>query len=479
MGSRLSRRTPSLAVAAVILAASTTGLFSQAPAQTRRVDWQAMRVEILQRYRELVQIDTTAGNETRAVDYLRTVLEAEGIPTRTFALDPARANLVARLKGNGSRRPLLILAHTDVVGVQRDKWPVDPFGAVLKDGYIWGRGTKDDKPILTANLITMLLLKRLAVPLDRDVIFLAESGEEADSTGVGINFMVREHFAEIEAEFAMTEGGGITLDGERVERVTIGTAEKLPARVRLVATGTAGHGSAPRLDNALIHLSAAVARVGRWEPPMRLNETTRRYFEQMAEISAPEEARVYKSLLTPATADAAEAHLREHSPAEYSMLRTSVVPTMLSAGVGANVIPSSAEATLDIRALPGENIEEFYQLMATVIDDPAVKIVPLPQARPPSPASRLDTEMYRAMQRVATRMFPGAQVIPTMSIAASDQAQLRAKGIQSYGIDPGSTRDDAINYPAHGDLERLAEPALYPFVQYVWSVVTEVAAPPR
>src|SRR4051812_35156337 len=155
MGSRLSRRTPRLAIAAVVLATSTTALFSQAPAQARGVDWQAMRVEILQRYRELVQIDTTAGNETRAVDYLRRVLEAEGIPTKTFALDPARANLVARLKGNGSRRPLLILAHTDVVGVQRDKWPVDPFGAVVEDGYIWGRGTKDDKPILTANLITM------------------------------------------------------------------------------------------------------------------------------------------------------------------------------------------------------------------------------------------------------------------------------------------------------------------------------------
>ena len=138
--------------------------------------------------------------------------------------------------------------------MQREKWPVDPFGAVMKDGYIWGRGSKDDKPVLAANLITMLLLKRLGVPLDRDVIFLAESGEEADPTGVGINFMVREHFDEIDAEFAMTEGGGATIDGARVTRVNIGTAEKLPARVRLVATGTAGHGSVPRLDNALIHL---------------------------------------------------------------------------------------------------------------------------------------------------------------------------------------------------------------------------------
>jgi len=449
---------------------------AQAPAAGGAVDWEKLFPEILEHYRALVRIDTTAGHETLAVDYLKRVLESEGIPTSTFALDPTRANLVARLKGNGSKRPLLILAHTDVVGVQRDKWPVDPFGAVMKDGYIWGRGSKDDKPVLAANLITMLMLKRLGVQLDRDVIFLAESGEEADLAGVGINYMVREHFAEIDAEFAMTEGGGATIDGAHVTRVNIGTAEKLPARVRLVATGTAGHGSAPRMDNALIHLGAAVERVGRWETPMRLNDTTRSYFESLANISSPERAAIYKALLDSKAAANAQKFLREHSPGEYSMLRTSVVPTMLRAGVGANVIPSEAEATLDIRALPDENIDKFYAEMAKVIADPAVKIVPIPQTRPPSPASKLDTEMYRVMERVAKTMYPRATVLPSMSTGASDQAQLRAKGIQSYGIGPASTDSDALDYPAHGDVERLAESSLYPFVQYVWNVVTEVAA---
>src|SRR6185436_13435833 len=214
-----------LRLALAVVSVST--LHAQAPAAGSAIDWAKLGPEILQHYRALVQIDTTAGRETLAVDYLKKVLEGEGIATRTFALDPARANLVARLEGNGSRRPLLILAHTDVVGVQRDKWPVDPFGAVMKDGYIWGRGSKDDKPVLSANLITMLMLKRLGVQLDRDVIFLAESGEEADLAGVGINYMVREHFDEIDAEFAMTEGGGATIDGAHVTRVNIGTAEKL------------------------------------------------------------------------------------------------------------------------------------------------------------------------------------------------------------------------------------------------------------
>src|SRR5580765_7839575 len=390
---------PALAVAAAVLSACS--LRAQAPSAGKAPDWGKLRAEILERYRALVKIDTTSGRETLAVDYLKKALEAEGIATKTFALDSKRANLVARITGNGSKRPLLILAHTDVVGVQREKWPVDPFGAVIKDGYVWGRGSKDDKPVLAANLITMLMLKRLGITLDRDVIFLAESGEEADLAGVGINFVVREHFADIDAEFAMTEGGGAAIDAGHVTRVNIGTAEKLPARARLVASGTAGHGSVPRLDNALIHLGAAVDKVGRWETPMRLNDTTRVYFEKLAGISAPDRAAVYRALLDPNAAAAAQKFLREHSPAEYSMLRTSVVPTQLKAGVGANVIPSEAEATLDIRALPGEDIERFYTEMGKVIADAAVRIVPIPQTRPSSPASRIDTEMYRVMERAA------------------------------------------------------------------------------
>ena len=473
-GHRLTR-TALLAVA--LGAVAVCAVRAQAPSRSR-VDWARARGEVLERYRALVQLDTTAGHETRAVEYLKKVLEAEGIPTQTFALDPARANLVARLKGNGSKRPLLILAHTDVVGVQREKWPVDPFGAVMKDGFIWGRGSKDDKPVLVANLMTMLLLKRSGVALDRDVIFLAESGEEADLAGVGINYMVREHFPEIDAEFAMTEGGGARIEGGRVARVTIGTAEKLPARVRLVAQGTAGHGSVPRLDNALIHLGAAVQKVGLWETPMRLNETTRAYFEKLAAISPPNRAATYRALLDPARAAGAQRYLREHAQTEYSMLRTSVVPTILKAGVGANVIPSEAEATLDIRALPGENLDAFYAEMTKVIGDPAVKVERLPQTRPPSPASSLQTEMYRAMERVAGTVYPGSTVIPSMSTGASDQAQLRAKGIQSYGIGPASTEADELDYPAHGDVERLAESSLYPFVEYVWNVVTAVAGHP-
>jgi acetylornithine deacetylase/succinyl-diaminopimelate desuccinylase-like protein len=440
------------------------------------IDWSGQKSEILKYYRDLIQIDTRAGNETKAVEYIRQALQGDGIASQTFALDPARANLIARIKGNGSKRPLLILAHTDVVGVQPEKWPVDPFSATIKDGYVWGRGSLDDKPVLAANLMVMLLLQRNHVKLDRDVIFLAESGEEADTAGVGINFMVQQHYDAIDAEYSLTEGGNATIDGGRVVSMNIGTAEKVPARVRLVATGTSGHGSVPRMDNALIHLGAAVEKVGRWQTPMRLNDTTRTYFEKLATISAPENAARYNALLNPQTAEAAQRYLEQYEPQSYSMLRTSVVPTMLKAGVGANVIPSEAEATLDVRALPDEDIAKFYAEMEKIIGDPEVKIVPLPATRPPSPATRLDTEMYRVLERVSKRMYPGVTVLPSMSTGASDKAQLRAKGQQSYGIGPAGTREDFTKFGAHSDVERLAEPSIYPFVEFVWSAVTEVAA---
>jgi acetylornithine deacetylase/succinyl-diaminopimelate desuccinylase-like protein len=445
-------------------------------AQAPGVDWNQQQAELLRHYRALVQLDTSnpPGNETRVAEYLKKVLEAEGIPTQTFALDGARENLVARIKGNGKKRPLLILAHEDVVNVSREKWPVDPFGAVLKDGYIWGRGTRDDKDKLASNLMVMLLAKRGKISLDRDLIFLAEAGEESTSEW-GIDFMVREHFPEIDAEYALTEGGGGRLENGRVVTVSIETTEKVPRRARLVATGKAGHGSVPRLDNSVVHLSAAVGKIGMWETPMRLNDTTRAYFERLAAISPADKAARYNSLLNPQRAVEAQRYLREHEPSLYSMLRTSVVPTMLKGGVGPNVIPSEVEATLDIRALPDENIERFYQEMARVIDDPEVKVVPIPNPRPSTPPSRLDTEMFRILEQVSKRMYPGVTVLPSMSTGATDMAQLRNKGIQCYGIGPAVNDEDGANYGGHSDVERMPEASLYKFAEFTWNAVRDVA----
>ncbi len=460
-----------------ILALSIIVLGVIARGQTVRVDWRTQRAETLQHFRSLVQIDSSnpPGNERKVVEYLKSVLDKEGIPSQAFALDPNRPNLVARLKGNGSRRPLLLLAHTDVVPVQRDKWPVDPFGAVVKDGYVWGRGTTDDKDKLTAMLMTFLLAKRTGIALDRDVIFLAESAEEADATGVGITFMVNQHFDAIDAEFAITEGPGATIEDGRVTALQIATGEKVPRRVRLVATGTSGHGSIPRIDNPVTHLSAAVAKIGAWQTPIRLNDTTRSYFEKLAAISTPDRAARYRSLLGPNRAPASvERYLAEFEPIHLSMVRTSVVPTMLTAGVGPNVIPSTAEASIDIRALPDEDIEAFLKEMTRIIDDPAVAIVRQPWPRPTTAPSPIDSQMYRSLERAAAAVYPGSTAIPSMMTGASDMSPLRAKGVQAYGIGPAMANEDWLQHAWHSDVERLSEESLYQFVEFVWTAVNGV-----
>jgi acetylornithine deacetylase/succinyl-diaminopimelate desuccinylase-like protein len=467
----MARRT---CAALVLLAA----VVAAAPAQPPAVDWGALQPEILRHFRALVQIDTSnpPGNEIKAVEYLQKVLAAEGIPSRILALDPNRPNLVARLKGNGSKRPLLLLAHTDVVGVQRDKWPVDPFGAVLRDGYVWGRGTTDDKDNLTANLMAFLLVKRSGVSLERDLIFLAESGEEADPKGVGIAFLVERHFGEIDAEFALGEGPGATIEDGRVRRVQITTSEKVPRRIRLIARGTSGHGSIPRLDNAVTHLAGAVQKIGTWDQPMRLNETTRLYFEKLAAISTPERAARYRNLTGGRDLEATERYLAEHEPEHYAILRTTLVPTMLQAGIGPNVIPSTAEGIVDIRALPDEDVPRLMTAIAARIADPAISVEPLPAPRPMTTPSPVNSEMYRILERAASQIYPGATVLPGMMTAATDMAQLRAKGVHAYGVGPAMTGADFTRHAWHSDVERLPEDALYRFVQFVWTAVLDASA---
>jgi acetylornithine deacetylase/succinyl-diaminopimelate desuccinylase-like protein len=448
------------------------------------VDWPKLDRELLEHYSALIRIDTTnpPGNETKAVTYIKTLFDREGIPNQVLALQPDRANIVARLKGNGSRRPLIVMGHTDVVGVQREKWSVDPFAAIRKDGFIYGRGTQDDKDNLTTGIITMLLLKRLNVALDRDVIFVAESGEEGSST-VGIQYLVREHWDALGgdsggAEFALAEGGGGQKRGATVRFVEVTTTEKVPRSTRLVAHGVAGHGSVPRPDNPVVHLAEAVAKIGAWQPPMRLNDTTRAYFERLATISSPEDADRYNHLTDAKQSASIQKYLAEHELTHNSMLRTSVVPTIIHAGFRSNVIPSETEATLDVRALPDEDMPKLYAEMRRVINDPSVEVIggdPKIQ-RPSSPPSRLDSDMFRALESVTKQMYPGAITLPSILTGATDMAQLRAKGVQAYGIGPVNGEHELALGGAHTDDERIEETALYNFMRFVWNAVTEIAA---
>jgi len=453
----------------VLLGAAT--LSAQTP------DWQKVNAETLKHFQALVQIDSSdpPGNETRVAEYVRKVLEAEGIPVTLAAKEPSRANVIARLRGNGSRRPLLIMGHSDVVQVDPMKWKFPPFSAARDGGFIYGRGTLDDKSDLIADVMTMVLLKRLKVPLDRDVIFVSEVGEEA-STGPGIEYLVNEHWKEIEAEYVLAEGGGVRRRDGKALFATVETTEKQPKGALLVATGPAGHGSRPLRSNALVHLSKAVATIADWEPPARFNDTTRYYFEKLATVSDPVTAAHYRDLFNPENAAAAREYLAENEPTLYSMLHTSISPNIIKGGYQVNVIPSEAEATLDIRALPDENIEAFYDAMRKVINDPAVKLIPdSKNARPGAPPSRLDSEAYKAIE-AAYKTTYGVITMPQMSTGATDMAFLRAKGVQCYGVGAMVDEEDgAKGFGPHSDQERVLEEAIYKHVEFFWDTVSSIA----
>jgi acetylornithine deacetylase/succinyl-diaminopimelate desuccinylase-like protein len=459
----------------LLLIAISLRLAAQTP------DWPKVNEETMRHYQALIQIDTTdpPGNETKAVEYVKKVLEAEGIPVIIAAKESSRANLIARLRGNGSKKPLLIMGHTDTVKVDAAKWTFPPFSAARQGGYVYGRGTLDDKDNLTAAMMTMLLLKRARVPLDRDVIFVAEAGEEA-ATGPGIEHLVNEHWKDIDAEICLAEGGSVVRRGGQMRHALIQTSEKLPQGARLVAKGPAGHGSRPLRSNAVLHLARAVEKVAMWDPPMRLNDTTRYYFEKLAKVSSPEEAARYNGLLNPEKAAAIRAYLAKHEPGHYSMLHTSISPNIISGGYQVNVIPSTAEATLDIRALPDEDLPAFFELMRKVIDDPAVEIVRTSRNRRPATApSRIDSDAFRTIE-VANQKIYGVVTLPQMSTGATDMAYLRAKGVQCYGIGPMVDEEDAAKgFGAHSDQERILEGALYKFVQFNWEVVTGLATSRR
>jgi len=448
------------------------------PVAAQTSDWSKVNEEAMRHFQALVRIDSTdpPGNETRVAEYVKKTLEADGIPAMLVAKDPARANVIARLKGNGSKKPILIMGHSDTVQVDASKWTFPPFSAMRDGGYVYGRGTLDDKSDLMAALMTMLLLKRSNVKLDRDVIFVSEVGEEA-ATGPGIEYLVNEHWNDIEAEICLAETGSVKRQNGQAHYALVETTEKQPKGVKLIAKGPAGHGSRPLRSNAVVHLARAVETIAAWEPPTRFNDTTRYYFEKLATVSSPEDAARFKGLFDPQKAPAVREYLAEHDPVSYSMLHTSISPNIIKGGYQVNVIPSEAEATLDVRALPGEDIPAFYDMMRKVINDPAVEVMPEARnQRPGAPPSRIDNEAYHAIEAAYRKVY-GVQTLPYMGTGATDMAFLRAKGVQCYGIGAMVDEEDAPKgFGPHSDQERILEEAVYKHVQFFWEAVTLMAA---
>ena len=438
----------------------------------------AFDAETLKHFQALLRQDTSSppGNEIRAVEYLKQVLDAEGIPYQVFAKDPQRPNLVVRIKGNGKKKPLLIMGHTDVVTVDPKKWTFPPFDATIDGGYVYGRGTVDDKDNLVAGLMLILQLHRTRAALDRDVILLAEAGEEG-APDVGAQFMADQHFDAIDAEFCLAEGGGVVRRGGKVVQANVGTTEKEPRPVEIIVTGPAGHGSVPNQNSAVLGVAAAVGKVGAWKPPLRLNETTASYFKRLTTMVEPAVAQKYRELLNPdpKVHGPAEDWMLVNEPQHWSMTHTSLVPTIMATGFRYNVIPSEAKATFDVRLHPDEDQEKFLDMVRKVINDPKVEVRWARDRYRPAGGSRLNTEAFTVLEAQIKKHYDTV-ALPTMGTGATDMSNIRAKGPQCYGIGPAlDSEDGQKGFSAHSDQERILIDELHRFVRFQFDVVMDLA----
>jgi acetylornithine deacetylase/succinyl-diaminopimelate desuccinylase-like protein len=425
---------------------------------------------------ELVKINTTnpPGNEQVAAKYIASILTKEGITPELLDIAPGRSAVVARLRSSAVADPskaLLLVAHMDVVGVDRTKWSVDPFGGVIKDGYLYGRGSCDDKSMVAANLAAFIALKRSNLRLNRDVIFLATTDEEQFGDA-SLKMLIAKYWDRFAAAYAINEGGKVMVKNGKVEYVAVQADEKVPVNVSVIAKGTAGHASIPTKDNPVVHLSAAVAKIGSYTAPVHLTSIVRRYFEGLSALEPDDIGKWMKVVDSPDRSEHAQRVLSDANPLWNSMMRDTVAPTMLQAGVRANVIPSEARATLNIRLLPGDTVGALVNELAKLVNDPLVRFEVQPDAGIAAPNSSLETEFYALIVKVSAQEFGGAPVLPFMSTGATDSAQLRLHSVQAYGLRPfPMTEED--DRRVHGDDERLPLASFAKGVDLLTHIVAE------
>ena len=423
-------------------------------------DWHAARDETLRHLQHMIRLNTSnpPGNEIEVARFLDSVLTASGIETHLFEPAPGRAAVVARLKGTGAKRPVILMAHMDVVGVERTHWSVDPFAALIQDGYLYGRGAIDDKGMLAANLETMLLLKRNVLDrggtLSRDVIFVANSDEEAGGEW-GMGWLIKNHPELIQAEFALNEGGRTRIVGGKPLYVAVQNTEKVPYGVLVTARGPGGHAAVPLPGNAILRLGRALAAIGAHQEPVVMKPTTRVFFADLGAVWP--DRKVGRAMVDVASGDparvAAGAQLLSAIPVFNAVIRNGISPTLVAGGIRSNVIPTEATATLNVRNLPGESIHDVIARLTKAVRDPMVEIAVV-DSGVDTPASSFETPMFTAIADAVRDLDPSMVTVPYLSTGATDSARLRALGMQAYGILP-FPMDQEDEDRMHGTDERI------------------------
>ncbi|WNG39579.1 M20/M25/M40 family metallo-hydrolase [Archangium violaceum] len=429
---------------------------------------------------ELIAVDTSnpPGNEAAAAQVAARWLREAGIESQLAESAPGRAHLIARLKGNGRARPVLVLAHLDTVPARKEEWASDPWTLTERDGFLYGRGVQDNKGMAAASVLALRKLKRDGVKLSRDVVLVLSADEEVGS-GNDINWLLEHHPELREAELAINEGGltELTEDRRRVRFVNLQAAERVSRNVVLKATGPGGHSSVPpAAPNPMVRLAAAVARVGALTFPTRLTPVTRLNVEGRVKVTSGELGEALKRLAASPDNPPQEAvdTIARLEPALAAVLRTTCVPTVFNAGTRPNVIPATAEATINCRLLPDEDIQAFRARLVAAVNDPDIQ-VELNMKPPDSPASPVgDNAMFRAATAAAAKVWPGAPVFPRMSTGTTESSALRRAGIHAYGIDLFAlTPEDART--AHAPNERVPVASLQPGAEFVYQLLSELA----
>jgi acetylornithine deacetylase/succinyl-diaminopimelate desuccinylase-like protein len=457
----------------LLLAVLLVGAAARADALTPQ---QQLALDI---FKELVEINTVTatGDTARAAEAMASRLRAagfEGSDVQVFTPAPRKGNLVARLRGAGTRKPILLLAHLDVVPADPADWSVEPFKLTERDGYFYGRGTGDDKYMAASFVANLIRYRQEGYRPDRDVIVALETDEEIlDRNALGIVWLLKNHRELIEAEFALNEGSAVGLKAGKPIRNSVQTSEKVSSTYQLEVTSRGGHSALPRKENAIYRLAEGLLRLSKFAFPVKLNETTRAYFERTAELESDQTAADIRSVLS-ARPDPASLSLMRlaANPAYNAQLRTTCVATMLEGGHAYNALPQLARATVNCRILPGDSPEEVKATLVQVLADDRIVVRQIGEPVL-SASSALHGEIMGAIAKLSAEFWPGAPIVPTMSAGATDGSYLRNAGIPTYGH--SGLAGDVDDMRAHGKDERVLVSSFFAGQEYLYRLVKMLA----
>jgi acetylornithine deacetylase/succinyl-diaminopimelate desuccinylase-like protein len=439
------------------------------------VKWEDIQQEALDLFLQYLKIDTTnpSGNEIRAAQFFANICKREGIEHQVFEPVPGRGTIWARVRGDGAKRPLILLNHSDVVPHNKEFWSVEAFGGVIKDGFIYGRGAMDMKSLGIAQFVTLLTLKRAKVPLARDVIFLSTADEEAGGLN-GAGWFAKSHPELIaNAEFLFNEGGNNIVDANgKALSIGVGPSEKAPAWLRLTATGEAGHGSTPRPDSSVNRLLRALNRLIEYTPQVQLAPVVEQSFRSIAPLAPPQQAAKYANLRE-AIKDPDFLRQLDSDPFARSIIRNTISITVLQGSNKINVIPPAAYAEIDTRLVPGEKLDRWISELRSVIKDDTIKVEPILSFE--ANASPINSQLVEAVAAIAKQNFPDAIITYPVLTGFTDSHYFRDLGVMSYGFSPFVASPRELGGGYHGNDERIGKKAYVDGVKFFYEIIERLA----